>query len=284
MDRVKNIKRSSYLTSEFRSILIDKYAPQLSGIKNIYENSIKEDWDIYLFGGIPRSLWMEQKSFVFRDFDLVVSDESFEHFCSVYSSSIVRKNRFGGVKLNINNVDYDLWALSSTWAFRQGLVEDVSFETLPDTVFLNADSIVFELSPSQGNRRKVYEGGFYRAMKEKKISIKLSENPFPELCVLRALNFAVKYNFSFSPDLAHYICEKLSSISINKFVETQISHYGRLLFSEEDLVSYRSIMESCLEKGLLNVDLFEKEEQSKFLYYSDLEISNSNDNISYVRL
>ena len=97
----------------------------------------------------------------FRDFDLVFSDASFEAFKQHFERCIVKKNRFGGIKLRIDAFEIDAWPLSMTWAFRQALVADTSFANLPKTTSLKVDSIVVELVPRRGRPRRTTKTGSF---------------------------------------------------------------------------------------------------------------------------
>src|SRR6266481_4621924 len=94
-------------------------------------------WTAFLFGGIPRGILDDGNRYRPRDLDLVFDDEHFDYFESAFEHCVERKNSYGGLRLNIQGMAVDAWRLSATWAFREGLVQQASFERLPYTTFLN---------------------------------------------------------------------------------------------------------------------------------------------------
>lgn len=85
-------------------------------------NGLSEFGDLLFFGGSIRDyyLYNEYKKMP-RDFDIAVklhckTEKTFESFVEKYN---YKKNRFGGYKVNIENIEFDLWNLENTWAFRE---------------------------------------------------------------------------------------------------------------------------------------------------------------------
>lgn len=200
------------------------------------EEARRRNWQAFLFGGVPRGLWINGTAGPVRDFDIVVHDDVFDEVLYTFRQNLVHKNRFGGVKLTIQDCEFDVWPLSRTWAFREGLFEETSFATLPNTTFLNIDSIVIELAPRQGTKRRVFEGGFFRAMRDRRLDILLEKNPFPELCAIRSLRIAQTLGFSLTVRLAKYIQSVVIHSQPEVLKQTQLRHYGRQFFDQSELL------------------------------------------------
>ncbi|RYD85605.1 MAG: hypothetical protein EOP84_01990 [Verrucomicrobiaceae bacterium] len=264
-----NKKRSSILSRKFGSMFLNDRSITRdlvgSGIQDIYKTTKQKGWEVFLFGGVPRSTWISNGPVRVRDFDLVVSDECFDELSYTFSEYIVRKNRFGGIKLLIENIEFDAWKLSSTWAFRNGLVNPPKFEQLPETVFLNIDSIVIELAPPEGLCRRVYQSGFYTSIREKCLDIRLRENPFPELCALRALRMAQIMQFSLTRELAAYILDVVHEDNLKDLLKVQQHHYGRVIFDTQNLTNFSAVIEKKLAvANREKLDLFGNLIQNQF--------------------
>lgn len=183
-----------------------------------------EEGNLLLFGGAIRNYYENQFSTMPRDFDIVVctkNDELDQYFFNV---PYIR-NRYGGYKIDIYAVGFDIWSINSTWAFKNGVVENPNVENLTKTVFLNYDSVVYDLTTGD-----VYDEGYQKAKENKKLDIILEENPFPELNILRSLVFKTRYNMDFSETLYEYTRSWRSRFSnneeINILSEVQMKHYG----------------------------------------------------------
>lgn len=182
-------------------------------------------WRAFAFGGTPRGVLDEGPHYRPRDLDLVFEDTHFNEFALMFGAQVTRKTRFGGLHLRIQHMEIDAWPLSSTWAFREGFVRDISFQALPQTTFFNADAIAISLTPrTQG--RELYEAGFQRAWNDRVLDINLSQNPFPSLCIVRAFRLASSFSFQFAPRLVKYLVETMEAVSDAELSDVQRAHYG----------------------------------------------------------
>lgn len=241
----------------------------VTALREIREDARKNQWEAFLFGGVPRTFWISGPSARVRDFDLVFRDDAFVELSEVYSKRILRTNRFGGIKMEINGIDIDAWPLSSTWAFRQGLVTQPSFENLPRTTFLNIDSIAVELAPTRGKPRRLFEFGFFRALRNQMLEICLKANPFPELCAIRSLRLSATLGFGFSTDLARYVLEIIEAGSVDVLREIQLQHYGRIWCDRDDLFTFASRLRSALRSGVERIKIFETTGRQPELWEAD---------------
>lgn len=152
-----------------------------------------------IFGGAIRD-WIVGKSP--RDIDLVLDcpDKSL-NFLSQYKAE---KNRFGGYYLKIDDVELDVWNLDSTWAFKRDSKFTKNLKSLTQTVFFNMDAVLFYLDTG-----KLQDDGFSQAMESKALDIVYEPNPFPFLCVSKALCALHKYDMRPTDNLRRYIDEQI---------------------------------------------------------------------------
>lgn len=238
MAEQKNIRRSLLLRTRLAQLFQKRavWSSQLVQALNVFRQAARErQWEAFLFGGVPRGLWVHGTGGSVRDFDIVVADDAFGDVLNAFGKNVVRHNRFGGAKLLIQENEFDVWPLSRTWAFAEGLFESASFQVLPRTTFLTIDSIVIELAPRSGTRRRVFESGFFRSVTERRLDICLERNPYPELCAVRSLRIGHIFGFSFSSRLATYIRNVVRGSSSDILRQAQLQHYGRLLFDQNEL-------------------------------------------------
>jgi len=215
-----------------------------------------KDWTAFSFGGVPRGILEVKTKYRPRDLDLVFDDKAFSEFEEAFASTIQRRNSYGGLKLKFNGLDIDAWPLSATWAFRHGLVKDVSFRTLPHTTFLNIDGIVIEANPKKGKARRIYEAGFFDGWINNILDINLIENPHPEICFARTLHISKRFGFKISHRLAKYLWEIFESSSIIELQEAEKKHYGGQQFSGSELLEIFKKLEKELDHTLFPVQLF----------------------------
>jgi len=190
----------------------------------------------FLFGGALRDLMISGASARPRDLDIVVSDVT-DNMLQVFEKDMRRRTRFGGFHLDSQGWVFDIWSLPDTWAFREGIVRGRDFSDLPKTTFLNIHAIVAEITPRKGKKRRIYANGFFEAFVQQTIDINCEENPFPVLCIVRALLAATKFDFAIAPSLAKYIVHHASHCEVEELVQVQREHYGRV-YGDADLLRH----------------------------------------------
>lgn len=184
------------------------------------------------FGGTLRSLLISrlfrQRPGRPRDIDIVISGSSVESVRDLFRERVARETRFGGLQLRHWNWQFDVWPLAKTWAFVEDEVENPDFAALPETTFFNLESIAVDVWPSPGQGRRIYSGDdqFFEGILNRTLEINRETNPFPHLCVVRALVLAASIDFKIGPRLSAYIAKHHESMLDWDFEEVQQKHYG----------------------------------------------------------
>ncbi|RKI62447.1 hypothetical protein D7X55_22100 [Corallococcus sp. AB049A] len=193
-------------------------------------------WEVFVFGGTLRDLLAVSATAAPRDVDLVVAGATGEALREAFARELVRVNRFGGLRLQVQKLPVDIWTLESTWAFQQKLVPGGDFAHLPRTTFLNVEAVAAELDTRKGRARQVYGDAFFRAVRERVLEINLEENPYTGLCVVRSLLTARKLHYALGPRLARYIAHHGSRVDAAELEAIQLSHYGRVRLDRDQLL------------------------------------------------
>lgn len=186
------------------------------------------------FGGTLRSLLLsrlqERRLGRPRDVDLVIAGARVEDLRDRFRRILKRETRFGGLQLQRMNWHFDVWPLEQTWAFLQDSSEHPRFAALPSTTFFNLEAIAVDVWPSPGRRRNVYAGNdqFFEGVLSRTIEINREDNPFPALCVVRALVMASAIDFAIGPRLASYLTRHGPRTSDSELEAVQLRHYGQV--------------------------------------------------------
>jgi len=214
-------------------------APLLSALKRIKQKRITA----YIFGGALRDLMVKGWSAEPRDIDIVV-DSPLSTIESMFADYLVRRTRFGGLHLNVRGWAVDVWPLSETWALRESLVDHKDFQALCKTTFLNVEAVAAEITTSRRLGTRVYSHGFFEGIQSRTLDINLEENPFPELCTVRALITASSLQFALSRRLAEYLLYYLRRTSFEELMSIQLSHYGFVRCNLETLIEWQNRIET----------------------------------------
>jgi hypothetical protein len=213
----------------------------------------------FLFGGTLRDFALHCRFKTPRDLDIVVDSEidAVAEFIEKQQARLqsrlktnLRKNRFGGLKVMLHGHQLDIWQLKDTWAFQQNLVLPPLFERLPQTTFLNLDAIVFELFPSGRRRgRQMFEHGFFSGIEYETLELNLVQNPYPELCVARAIILAHTTGFKIGPRLSNYVSEAMKKFEPDLLESIQEHHYGVVRRGARDFVSALDLISKNLSSN-----------------------------------
>jgi hypothetical protein len=187
-----------------------------------------------LFGGALRSLVLSRLRYGRlgrpRDLDIVIAGTNVGELADRFRSIVVRETRFGGLQLRRMNWHFDVWPLDRTWAFQRGGAKEARFEALPSTTFFNLEAVAIDVWAKPGHAREIYSGDdqFFDGIISRTLEINLEENPFPSLCVVRALVMAEVTGFAIGPRLARYLVVHGTTVFDADLEETQRRHYGQI--------------------------------------------------------
>jgi hypothetical protein len=156
--------------------------------------------DTVIFGGMIRDFALAGPRSFNSDVDLVSNALDSEVYGAIREFS-PKKNKFGGYRFRGGKWQFDIWALTNTWAFQQELVEGGSLTDLLKTTFFNVDSAIFHLT----KRSVCVSDRFSHGVQSRLLEINLEENPSPQSMAHRAINMAIDYDLAIGPRLSNYI-------------------------------------------------------------------------------
>jgi hypothetical protein len=201
-------------------------SPRRAGLAAVLRHIGEEDWGAYLFGGFPRDLAVFGASAEPRDIDIVVERATADDIERSLGAFVRRHTRFGGFALHLYGWDVDIWPVRDTWAFRSLWNRAGSIEELPQTTFLNAEAVLVEVRNPHKKERRVIEQGFFDGIRKRELELNLPANPYPELCVVRALFLALKLDFTLGPRLVKFIVDRADALDAQTLETVQVKHYG----------------------------------------------------------
>ena len=223
-----------HLCQEVDSLLRGK-RPYSGAVLRLRRSLREHGCRAFLFGGILRHLVSGKAHRMPRDIDIVIDVPPNGAIEGALAGFVSQRNRFGGVRLSIDGVGFDLWSLPSTWAFAEGLATPQSFDALPRTTFFNVQAIAVELGPDPAHSREVHNAGFFEALSTRLLETNLEDNPYPKSCVVRALAMAQSEDMRLGPKLQDYIARHGPAVSNAELVSLQRDHFGRIVESPSSM-------------------------------------------------
>lgn len=193
--------------------------------------------NVYLIGGVLREIKDNGTIHYLRDIDIVLDTSDKNAYNTFINKQIVERNRFGGYKIQCQDLIVDIWLLQQTWAYSEHVIQCNPKDylvKLPETVFLNMDSIVYDI-----RNNKWYDDRYQEAMQTGVLDVVLEENPFLELNIIRSFVIRKKYDMSFSEKLKgiiyEYVCDCGKENALSELYNTQIKRYKKEILSKKEL-------------------------------------------------
>jgi hypothetical protein len=183
---------------------------------------------VYIFSGIIRDFFLKAQGY--RDVDLFI--EGNINIEKELRNFEFRKNSFGGYKININGTNIDLWFIQDTWALKnhQSMLEFDMAKYIPQTAFFNFSSIIFSF-----NENKFYSTKYFnRFLRDRKVDLVYKPNANYALCVVNSFYYSDKLNLKMGEALKKYVLKLHKTYSKN-YEEIQKKHFGKILYSEEEI-------------------------------------------------
>lgn len=226
------------LRRRFRYFLSDA-RPRKAARREVASRVRELGWRACVFGGTVRDIAVRGPYSPTRDIDIVVDGVSVDEMADRLGGWVVRRNSFGGLHLNVRGTLFDIWPLHETWALKRWGSGPNSlystFQSLPLTTFMSVESVAVSLYPSDRGGREVYEKGFFESVSSRVVELNNPENPYPALCVARAVATAIKLDFRMGPRLVRYVLDQLPEVGAEAVVAAYRRHYRSSLFSAEEL-------------------------------------------------
>lgn len=228
---VRDLKQT--LLYEVRSLFRRDGSVWKKPILDVFHELRQSSVQAVLFGGTLRSLLIsrivEGRPGRPRDIDIVTSGATLSQLENRFSDILTRRTRFGGLRLQHGNWQFDVWPVSETWALKHDCISgQVDFTALPATTPFNVEAVAVEVWPRDGSSRVIFSGNdqFFEGIIDRTIELNLSDNPFPELTVIRAIIMASELRFKIGPRLSSYIGNVGASMNEDIVEHIQRNHYG----------------------------------------------------------
>lgn len=242
-----SLEKNKKLFEEMFSLHVERIFWE-NDLKKKFLSHLTNNYNCYIFGGAIVDFIQRRSNH--RDVDFVIDnfDKELTYFIESFGG---KKNSFGGYKIEIDRLIIDIWPLEKTWAFKRNNTLDFFLPMLlPSTSFFNATSVIFSLS----EKRLYWTEGFLKYIKEKKVDIVFEENPYPELCLIKTIDY-LKDNCEISSELKKYI-KQFFTIKIDLLESIQTKHFGYIKYSLKEIKdTLQSIEETSKVKKVIKQDL-----------------------------
>jgi predicted nucleotidyltransferase len=190
--------------------------------------------DPCIFGGMVRDIARGPTESFASDIDIVIDCDpaALDDFLTDFSP---HRNRFGGYRIQCKSGQFDLWALTNTWAIKEGHVQATSLADLTKTTFFSWDSAVYLYR----SRDVATCLDYYEHLNSGVVDLNLKINPSVLGAVARTLRILADWKTAISPKLTDFLFEQLSLNRAEDIVAAQKTTIGHVSFNRRQLAPLR---------------------------------------------
>ncbi len=247
----KPVYNIDLLEEEFSEFLYNHVFKSDEEAQFIYK--IAEKSDLLIFGGLIKDFLIAKryensnKDFKYKDVDIVLTnfDQDISDYLKKY---LIKRNSIGGFKLEINKNKYDIWHFENTWGLKYYPQLDFkNKENLINSSFFNSTAIIYSIKEN----KFIYNDFFLKFYNKMILDIVFEVNPYPELCILKTLEYYDYYNkhdIKISQKLRNYV-ESNFEKQFNKLENTQYNYYGNVKYDKKYIkYFYSKLKDITIEK------------------------------------
>ena len=178
--------------------------------------------ELYLFGGILRDVAMSGGKGFASDLDLVVEGD-WAHLVEYLEKLGAFRNRFGGLRLQVEGWPVDIWAARETWAIREGLIPYRGIESLTRTTILNWDAILLNWR----TRVVICPPNYFSDIRRCLMDVVLPENPNPLGAAMRVFRHLCSKEAELTMGAARYLGNAARRYSPEAITGAEIASYPK---------------------------------------------------------
>lgn len=193
--------------------------------------------DIFVFGGVLRDISLLGATRFASDVDTVVQVHDNEAFMDILGRYGAVQNKFGGHRVRFGRWNFDVWEVSRTWAFAEGVVEALSPLSLLETTFFNWDAILYDWRSGSLHCGKEY----FSDLSQKYLELVLEDNPNAVGALVRTLRtLCLSDEIQTGPRLSAFVVGVLEDVSNEEILSYEANSFSRKRLSETLLSNMRA--------------------------------------------
>lgn len=184
---------------------------------------------VYIFSGVIRNFFLGY--WQNRDLDIVVENiNNIKLSKNILRNAIIKKNKFGGFKIELDKLVIDVWDIKKTWGLVQEKKNPVP-EELIKTVFFNFSAIVYDFNDA----KFIFDNEFCDFLHTKMLKVIYPLNLDIALCIVNTMYYCQKYEFNISIQLCEWIISNESFANESDYISAQKRHFGEVKFSINEI-------------------------------------------------
>jgi predicted nucleotidyltransferase len=197
-------------------------------------NALANNCPTWIFGGMVRDLGLFGPGGFSSDIDIVVN-LPFNDLISLLPTlptHSLRINKFGGVRFNYQNFEFDIWNLNETWAFREKHIACTGESSLLKTTLMSWDAVLFDLR----SEKVLASENYINDLHCRHLELVLKTNPNPCGSVTKILRtIFTKQVKTLGPDICQFLQDELPKSRYEALHDYDIRHHKSSSFTQNHL-------------------------------------------------
>lgn len=180
---------------------------------------------LYIFGGMIRDIGLSGRKNVFSDIDLVFSGSRTELATALKGMGINNfvENKFGGYRLKHFQVEYDIWSLEDTWAFREEVISLQNINSLLHTTLMSWDAVIYDIK----QKKIITHPNYLQDLINRRLDLVLEKNPNEKGSVVKIIRTIYgKDVITLGDKLCEFLQYHLTRYTYEELINYELAHFN----------------------------------------------------------
>ncbi|MFK3912497.1 hypothetical protein [Enterobacter cancerogenus] len=197
-------------------------------------DALAERTHAWIFGGMIRDIGLYGRGGFTSDIDLVIDLSRDDLIQTLKSLNIerMRVNKLGGVRFHFMSLDFDIWSINDTWAFKNRIVEFKDTSSLLNTTLMSWDSVLYDVK----TRHVISSDNYLHDLHHRRLELVLQKTPNEVGSVIKILRTIYNKRVRvLGPQLTDFLLQALHKHSFDQLRQYEYASYRCCSFNNEDL-------------------------------------------------
>jgi predicted nucleotidyltransferase len=197
-------------------------------------NALAGQSHAWIFGGMIRDIGLFGRGGFKSDIDLVIelSREDLINTLKALNIDRYSMNKLGGVRFHYKGLDFDIWSINDTWAFKNRVVKFEDTHSLLNTTLMSWDSVLYDVK----NKQLISPDNYLHDLHHRRLELVLQKNPNEVGSVIKILRTIYnKHVQIIGPQLSDFLLLALQMHSYDVLRQYEYCSYRSCSFNKEDL-------------------------------------------------
>lgn len=218
---MKVVKNQQHLKRRIDDFFLSGYEGKAA---RVLIDTLAEHNRAWIFGGMIRDIGLFGHKGFTSDIDIVV-DSNHEDLLRVLSTIDVQNlacTKLGGIRFHYHDMDFDVWCLSDTWAFKENIIPLEGAHSLFKTTLMTWDAILYDIH----SREVISPENYLDDLHERRLELVLSQTPNEPGSLIKILRTIYSKRVEvLGPELCTFLHQRLYTYNFDALMHYEMMHY-----------------------------------------------------------